>query len=290
MRKRHLQPAAFKHAVAFIMDALLSTNGFPRRSSSTDWGDSAKDSKRLAISEATTSPMPQWAMSTRSRVQQLFISECNNKTAPSPMGLISISKITSAMSEAFAFPNAWANSLAPLLEMRLKLRRKCKNIKHVAAFSMRFASTLVHARIPWSPKLQCRMSNVSFASCSPARHSANLQATLEPSCELAYAKLMLSWVKHNIPRIVSANDMMASSSMRSARWNFTEKERRYFNSFRKLRDVEQSKQTSAASRAGRSHGRSKSGVKMPDVMHLWWAATSSAGMQLKAKLDNLCTL
>ena len=63
-RERHLHPAALRHAVAFTIDTLpLSVKQLPRRSSSRD--SVSKDSKIFARSCATTSPMPQWAMSRR---------------------------------------------------------------------------------------------------------------------------------------------------------------------------------------------------------------------------------
>ena len=265
--ERHLQPAAFRHAIAFTMENLLSMRWLPRRSSSRDsigiwwlwdlWVHSAKDLRIEANSSATASPIPQWAMSRRSRRTP---SERRRKTAPSAIGLISTSRTTSVIPTfvpcvAHRIWKASARSWAPFLEIRLKLRRSCRNVKECC-----WAMVLVNAWIPWSPKLQCLISRVSLTNCSPQR----LLARVLENVELCwYAKQTLKCLKQGIPQMVCAKDSMTSSSTKSSRLNFTEKDCSHFNSSRNPRDTEQRKTTSGASREGRSQGRSKSGTKMP---------------------------
>ncbi len=169
-RERHLHPAALRHAVAFTIDTLLSVKQLPRRSSSRDSVHSAKDSKIEASSCATTSPMPQWAMSRRRRGTR---SDSRSETAPTPIGLISTSRTTSVTLLPNCL-NALAKSWAPLLEIRLKLSRSWRNVKECCC-----AIVFVHARMPWSPKLQCLMSSASSTSCRPERLFASMQHKVE---------------------------------------------------------------------------------------------------------------
>lgn len=62
---------------------------------------------------------------------------------------------------------------------------------------------------------------------------------------------------------------MISSSTKSSRRNFTEKDLSHFNSSRNLLDAEQRKHISAASKAGRSWRR-RSGTKIPVMQILCW--------------------
>ena len=254
----------------------------PRRSSSRDsiglwwlWVHSASEFRIEANSSATVSPILQWAMSRRSRRTP---SERRRTTAPSAIGLISTSRTTSVIPcVPHRILNASARSWAPFLEIRLKLRRSCRNVKECS-----WAIVLVNAWMPWSPKLQCLISRVSLTSCSPQR----LLARVLENVELCwYARQTLKCLKQGIPWMVCAKDSMTSSSIKSARLNFTEKDCSHFNSSRNPRDTEQRKTTSGASREGRSQGRSKSGTKMP-VMQI--PPQQSVSQRTSARCHSSC--